>query len=154
MVSYCVSFVIKPSMIQSLFNLMEPLSQREVSDLTVTLGVIGHILFTAGFFITSQLFYKGLSKEREREVDHFFSNVETPVISDSLPEEIDFKQRMILGRLIQVFGVVISSMFLIPKDVNGKLVYISISLIMIIIGSFLVKAGQSETVLSDKTVKE
>lgn len=153
-VSYCVSFVIKPSMIQSLFNLMEPLSQREVSDLTVTLGVIGHILFTAGFFITSQLFYKGLSKEREREVDHFFSNVETPVISDSLPEEIDFKQRMILGRLIQVFGVVISSMFLIPKDVNGKLVYISISLIMIIIGSFLVKAGQSETVLSDKTVKE
>ncbi|MGL4863023.1 sodium:solute symporter family transporter [Cetobacterium sp.] len=153
-VSYCVSFVIKPSMIENLFNLVEPLSKREVSDLTVTLGIIGHIFITGGFFIVSQFFYKRLSKEREKEIRYFFSNVETPVISDEFPEETDYKQRMILGRLIQIFGMALSIMCLIPKDLNGKIIYISMSIIMIVIGSLLVKAGKYETLPTNDLIKE
>lgn len=152
-VSYCVSFVIKPTMIQSLFNLVEPLSKREVSDLTVTLGIIGHIFITGGFFVCSQFFYRGLSENRQQEVNKFFSNVETPVLSDNLPEETDFKQRIILGRLIQVFGLAISIMFLIPKDINGKLIYTFMSCIMLLIGTLLVKAGKQNLELEPSPLK-
>ena len=74
-VSYTVSVVITPQMIENLFNLTQPLTKREIADLTVILGVIGHIFITGGFFVASQLFYKGLSPEREKEVEEFFKKL-------------------------------------------------------------------------------
>lgn len=64
-VSYFVGFVITADMVQNWFNL-EPLTGREWSDLKVAIGLIAHLVFTAGFFMMSTLFYKPLSEERQR----------------------------------------------------------------------------------------
>ncbi|MFA0411777.1 transporter, partial [Vibrio splendidus] len=81
-VSYFVGFVITADMIQNWFGLNE-LTGREWADLKVAIGLIGHIVFTAGFFVLSTLFYKPLPEHREKDVDKFFNNLATPLVAES-----------------------------------------------------------------------
>ncbi|GAK20740.1 sodium-solute symporter [Vibrio sp. JCM 19052] len=114
-VSYTVGFVITPEMIQNWFDL-QPLTGREWSDLKVAVGLIGHLVFTAGFFALSTLFYKPLEEKRQQDVDRFFNNLATPLVSDSTEQKkLDNKQRQMLGSLIAVSGVGVMAMFLLPN---------------------------------------
>ena len=60
------------------------------------------MLITLPFFVLSQFFYKGLSPEREAEVELFFSNVDTEVVVEDteLSIKMDNQQHTMLGRLI------------------------------------------------------
>ncbi|MFA0429076.1 sodium:solute symporter family transporter [Vibrio sp. 10N.222.51.C5] len=139
-VSYIVGFVITAEMLQNLFNL-EPLTSREWSDLKVAVGLIAHLTFTAGFFILSTLFYKPLEASRQKDVDTFFNNLATPLVSESTAQKkLDNKQRHMLGSLIAVSGVAVMAMFALPNPFWGRMMFVLCGGIVFIVGLLLVKA--------------
>lgn len=127
-------------MIEGWFGLNE-LTGREWADLKVAIGLIGHIVFTAGFFVLSTLFYKPLPKHREKDVDTFFGNLATPLVAESTEQKkLDNKQRRMLGTLIAVAGVGVMTMFVLPNPMWGRLVFVLCGLIVFSVGLLLVKA--------------
>ncbi|MEG3695317.1 transporter [Vibrio coralliirubri] len=139
-VSYIVGFVITAEMLQNLFNL-EPLTSREWSDLKVAVGLIAHLTFTAGFFILSTLFYKPLEASRQKDVDTFFNNLATPLVSESTAQKkLDNKQRHMLGSLIAVSGVAVMAMFALPNPFWGRMMFVLCGGIVFVVGLLLVKA--------------
>ncbi|ROO74853.1 sodium:solute symporter family transporter [Vibrio crassostreae] len=139
-VSYFVGFVITADMIQNWFGLNE-LTGREWADLKVAIGLIGHIVFTAGFFVLSTLFYKPLAEHREKDVNKFFNNLATPLVAESNEQKkLDNKQRRMLGSLIAVAGVGVMTMFVLPNPMWGRMVFVLCGLIVFGVGLLLVKA--------------
>ncbi|MEZ9058511.1 sodium:solute symporter family transporter [Vibrio pelagius] len=139
-VSYFVGFVITAEMVEGWFGLNE-LTGREWADLKVAIGLIGHIVFTAGFFVLSTLFYKPLAEHREKDVDKFFHNLATPLVAESTEQKkLDNKQRRMLGSLIAVAGVGVMTMFVLPNPMWGRLVFVLCGLIVFLVGLLLVKA--------------
>ncbi|MFS1886550.1 sodium:solute symporter family protein [Vibrio sp. 10N.261.54.E10] len=139
-VSYIVGFVITAEMLQNWFNL-EPLTGREWSDLKVAVGLIAHLTFTGGFFILSTLFYKPLEASRQKDVDTFFNNLATPLVSESTAQKkLDNKQRHMLGSLIAISGVAVMAMFVSPNPFWGRMMFVLCGGIVFIVGLMLVKA--------------
>ncbi|MEZ9063903.1 MULTISPECIES: sodium:solute symporter family transporter [unclassified Vibrio] len=139
-VSYIVGFVITAEMLQNWFNL-EPLTGREWSDLKVAVGLIAHLTFTGGFFLLSTLFYKLLEASRQKDVDTFFTNLSTPLVSESTAQKkLDNKQRHMLGSLIAVSGVAVMAMFALPNPFWGRMMFVLCGGIVFIVGLLLVKA--------------
>ncbi|MGV2989162.1 sodium:solute symporter family protein [Vibrio sp. E150_011] len=139
-VSYIVGFIITAEMLQNWFNL-QPLTGREWSDLKVAVGLIAHLTFTGGFFVLSTLFYKPLEGKRQQDVDRFFSNLSTPLVSDSTEQKkLDNKQRHMLGSLIAVSGVAVMAMFALPNPMWGKMTFVLCGFIVLLVGLLLVKA--------------
>lgn len=149
-VSYFVGFVITADMIQNWFGLNE-LTGREWADLKVAIGLIGHIVFTAGFFVLSTLFYKPLPEHREKDVDKFFNNLATPLVAESNEQKkLDNKQRRMLGSLIAVAGVGIMTMFVLPNPMWGRMVFVLCGLIVLSVGLLLVKAVDDKVEQQDE----
>lgn len=149
-VSYFVGFVITADMIQNWFGLNE-LTGREWSDLKVAIGLIAHIVFTAGFFILSTLFYKPLPEHREKDVDKFFNNLATPLVAESNEQKkLDNKQRRMLGSLIAVAGVGVMTMFVLPNPMWGRMVFVLCGLIVFSVGLLLVKAVDDKVEQQDE----
>ena len=139
-VSYFVGFVVTAEMVQNVFGLNE-LTSREWADLKVAIGLISHMIFTGGFFLLSTLFYKPLAAHREKDVDKFFENLATPLVSESAEQKIlDNKQRRMLGSLIAVAGVGVMAMFTLPNPLWGRMVFVFCGLIVFSVGLLLVKA--------------
>ncbi|WP_162047861.1 sodium:solute symporter family transporter [Vibrio taketomensis] len=139
-VSYFVGFIITPEMIQNWFDL-QPLTGREWSDLKVAVGLVGHLVFTAGFFALSTLFYKPLEESRQKDVDRFFDNLATPLVSDSTEQKkLDNKQRHMLGSLIAVSGVGVALMALLPNEFWGRMIFVFCGVIVLGVGVLLMKA--------------
>ncbi|MHA2713749.1 sodium:solute symporter family transporter [Vibrio owensii] len=155
-VSYTVGFVITPEMIQNWFDL-QPLTGREWSDLKVAVGLIGHLVFTAGFFALSTLFYKPLEEKRQQDVDRFFNNLATPLVSDSTEQKkLDNKQRQMLGSLIAVSGVGVMAMFLLPNPFWGRMIFVFCGVIVLGVGVALMRAvdGNAERVSEGAPITE
>ncbi|WP_039975117.1 sodium:solute symporter family transporter [Vibrio jasicida] len=155
-VSYTVGFVITPEMIQNWFDL-QPLTGREWSDLKVAVGLIGHLVFTAGFFALSTLFYKPLEEKRQQDVDRFFNNLATPLVSDSTEQKkLDNKQRQMLGSLIAVSGVGVMAMFLLPNPFWGRMIFVFCGVIVLGVGVALMRAvdGNAERASEGAPIKE
>ncbi|MEZ8034972.1 sodium:solute symporter family transporter [Vibrio crassostreae] len=149
-VSYFVGFVITADMIQNWFGLNE-LTGREWADLKVAIGLIGHIVFTAGFFVLSTLFYKPLAEHREKDVDKFFNNLATPLVAESNEQKkLDNKQRRMLGSLIAVAGVGVMTMFVMPNPMWGRMVFVLCGLIVFSVGLLLVKAVDDKVEKQDE----
>ncbi|MEZ9300424.1 transporter [Vibrio splendidus] len=149
-VSYFVGFVITADMIQNWFGLNE-LTGREWADLKVAIGLIGHIVFTAGFFVLSTLFYKPLPEHREKDVDKFFNNLATPLVAESSEQKkLDNKQRRMLGSLIAVAGVGVMTMFVLPNPIWGRMVFVLCGLIVFSVGLLLVKAVDDKVEQQDE----
>ncbi|WP_386081947.1 transporter [Vreelandella sp. F11] len=140
-VSYLVGFVMTAEFIESTFNLETALTGREWSDLKVAVGIMAHAVITGGFFISTRLFYRGLSPEREAEVTQFFVNRETPVVTDDDEHRsVDNRQRNILGYLIVVAGLAVVLMFLLPNPFWGRMVFVLCGGIILTIGLVLVSS--------------
>ncbi|WP_411062030.1 sodium:solute symporter family transporter [Vibrio chagasii] len=149
-VSYFVGFVITADMIQNWFGLNE-LTGREWADLKVAIGLIGHIVFTAGFFVLSTVFYKPLAEHREKDVNKFFNNLATPLVAESNEQKkLDNKQRRMLGSLIAVAGVGVMTMFVLPNPMWGRMVFVLCGLIVSSVGLLLVKAVDDKVEKQDE----
>ncbi|NLS14636.1 transporter [Vibrio sp. SM6] len=150
-VSYVVGFVITADMVSSFFGL-EELTKREWSDVKVAIGLIAHITITGGFFIFSMLFYKPLSPKRQADLDQFFENLDTPLVSDSTEQKkLDNKQRQMLGKLHMLAGVAIMLMALLSNPMWGRFVFILCGIIVAGVGLLLMKAVDAKAESAEAT---
>ncbi|MCL1112776.1 MULTISPECIES: sodium:solute symporter family protein [Shewanella] len=143
-VSYVFGIALTAGQFEAIFGLDTPLTDREWSDLKVGLSLAAHVIFTGGFFFLTMLFYKGLTPEREKEVDELFINWNTPVIADSEDQQtLDTKQRSMLGNLITVAGFGVLVMALIPNEPTGRLMFLLCGSVVLIVGVLLVYAART-----------
>jgi len=148
LVSVSVGFFIGPDDIQNVFNMDQELTSREWKDIKVALGLTGHMVFTAGFFCLTTLFYKPLPAERQKDVDLFFNNLATPLVNESSAQAtLDNKQRKMLGMLIASAGAGITCMFFLPNPFMESLIFVLCGGIVGGVGLLLIKAvdGSLET---------
>ncbi|MDN3717282.1 sodium:solute symporter family transporter [Vibrio breoganii] len=139
-VSYIVGFIITADHIESWFGLNE-LTKREWADVKVAVGLVGHMVITAGFFCATTLFYKPLEEKRQKDVDLFFDNLATPLVNDSTDQKkLDNKQRKMLGTLIAISGVGVMAMFALPNPLWGRMTFVLCGVIVLGVGLLLVKA--------------
>ncbi|MEL0638288.1 transporter [Marinomonas sp. TI.3.20] len=139
-VSYCVGVLLTKGNVQHILG-SNPLTDREWADLKVAIGLIAHVVLTGGFFIASMLFYKPLSDARQKDVDLFFNNLATPLVSEGSAQKLlDNKQRKMLGVLISIMGVGVMGMFLIPNPLWGRCVFLFCGGIVIAVGLLLVSS--------------
>ncbi|MFA0085705.1 sodium:solute symporter family transporter [Vibrio sp. E150_011] len=149
LVGGAVSFIFGVSLeahhIESLFGLEQTLTLREWADLKVTLSLAAHVIFTGGFFVAIALAYKDRTcrtPAREAEVTELFKNWNTPVYADSEDQQnLDTKQRSMLGNLICVAGFGILAMALIPNETSGRMLFLLCGSIVLVVGVALVAAA-------------
>ena len=137
-----------------LFRSLEvPFTGREASDLKVLLGVIGHLVITGGFFCLTTKFYKEPVGKRNTELKEFWSDVATPVIEEEGQDEMDRQQRDMLGKLILVFGALVTAMVLIPNPFWGRMAFVFCGAVIVTVGSLLLKSARKTPRLEMSTSK-
>ncbi|MFA0602081.1 sodium:solute symporter family protein [Vibrio sp. 10N.222.49.E4] len=150
-VSYMVSFVITPDVIANLIGIEGGFTSREASDLTVMNGIIGHLVFTGGFFCLTTKFYKEPQGERKTELNEFWTDVATPVIEEEGQDAVDRQQRSMLGKLILIFGVLVVCMVLIPNPFWGRMAFLFCGGVVLTVGALLLKSAKETKVLNLQT---
>lgn len=141
-VSYLVSFVITPDVIANMLGLENGFTARETSDLIVMNGIIGHLFITGGFFCLTTKFYKEPVGQREKELDHFWKDVATPVVESAGQDEMDRQQRNLLGKLILVFGALVTAMILIPNPFWGRMAFLFCGAVVVTVGVALLRSAK------------
>jgi SSS family transporter len=142
-VSYVFGIALTADDIQNWFGLEHALTGREWADLKVGLSLAAHVVFTGGFFVGSTLFFKGRTPEREAEVAELFRDWNTPVHANTEEQQnLDTKQRSMLGNLISVAGFGIIAMALIPNDISGRALFVLCGTIVLVAGILLVQAAR------------
>ncbi|TVO33113.1 sodium:solute symporter family protein [Vibrio algivorus] len=141
-VSYIVSFVITPEVIAQWLHLESGFTSREASDLKVMNGVIGHLFITGGFFCLTTKFYKAPEIERKKEIEEFWQDVDTPVVESEGQDIVDRQQRNMLGKLILIFGALVTAMILIPNPFWGRIAFLFCGAVIFTVGWLLLKSAK------------
>ncbi|MGI9202708.1 MAG: sodium:solute symporter family transporter [Woeseiaceae bacterium] len=137
-VSYIVAVVLQPGHIEVWFSLPSELTDREWVDLVVAISLISHVVITGGFFCLTTLFYKGLRQERETAVDRFFTNINTPLVKQEGDHaHLDNRQRVLLGRMVAVAGMLVMAMMALPNPLWGRLVFLFCGAVVFAVGVML-----------------
>ncbi|CAK2706061.1 membrane hypothetical protein [Vibrio crassostreae] len=152
-VSYIFGISLQAEDIENLFGLETALTGREWSDLKVGLSLAAHVVFTGGYFIMTSRFYKGLTPEREKEVDQLFTNWNTPLVAEGEEQQnLDTKQRSMLGKLISTAGFGILAMALIPNEPTGRLLFLLCGSMVLTVGILLVNASKAPAKMSNESI--
>ncbi|WP_067515755.1 sodium:solute symporter family transporter [Endozoicomonas ascidiicola] len=120
-------------------------TSRETSDLAVVITQLAHATLTVGFFFATGLFYKEPVGERKEQVDTFFRNVNTPVISPAGASASDNMQRKKLGILSMIFGGAVCAMALLPNE-RSVMAFVLCGGFMLLIGYLLYRSRNMATV--------
>jgi len=140
-VSYVIAVVLQPEYIEQWFGLTSELTKREWVDLVVSISLISHVVITGGFFCLTTVFYKRLPQDRESAVDRFFTNINTPLQkAEGDHVHLDNRQRMLLGRMVAIAGILIMAMMALPNPLWGRLVFLSCGAVVFVVGFMLFSA--------------
>ncbi|RCS69971.1 sodium-solute symporter, putative [Vibrio casei] len=113
---------------------MEELTRREASEMRITLTIAAHLFLTAGFFITTTLFYNEKNDSHKEETTAFFKDIETPIISDVEQDVVDIEQRHKLGLMVMCMGFGMLTMTLIPNPLWGRILFLLCALTVLLLG--------------------
>ena len=139
--SYIVAVVLQPEHIENWFDLSSQLTNREWVDLVVAVSLISHVVITGGFFCLTTLFYKGLPDVRATAVKRFFSNINTPLHkAEGEHAHLDNRQRILLGRMVAVAGILVIAMMALPNPLWGRLVFLGCGSVIFFVGFMLFSA--------------
>jgi len=121
------------------------LTAREIGDLkiAITTGVVAAV--SAGWFFWSMLFYRKDEQAYVKQVDEFFTDMNTPI----QPEEQELgghsnegRQCAVLGNLCFVYGIFILLLILVPNAAAGRLIILCCGAIIAGIGWLLKALGK------------
>jgi len=111
---------------------------------SVTLGVTGHMLITAPFFLLSCFFYREPTAERAAEIDRFFGNIDTEVVVEESPSsiEMDNRQREMLGKMLVLAGLFLLLLVLVPNPPWGRMLFVLVALAVGGVGGLLLRVAK------------
>lgn len=121
LVSWVIGVAATPQLVNDVLGIS--VTEQEWSDLRVALAILAHALITGGFFLLSSLFYREPTGERKEVRDEMWRRWETPVASDEDEtfNAVDYRQKVILGRLILLGAVLVMSMSVLPNSFGDRL---------------------------------
>ncbi|HDY7461727.1 TPA: sodium:solute symporter family protein [Vibrio vulnificus] len=152
-VSWMVMYVFTPQVVAGWFGI-DSLTGREISEFRTTITIVAHLVFTAGFFWATTLFYSEAQDELKDETESFFNDIETEVVADDDQDTFDRMQRNKLGTLVMVMAVGISLMVLIPNPLWGRGVFFACSVAIFSVGFALRKSAKvSNPFLKSKRIQ-
>ncbi len=123
--AWFIKYQADPNSIARLVGLTGELSSQERGDLQFASMVIGVTVITLGWFLLSTRFHRKGSVAREKEVDDFFRDMDTPVTADSDEHRhTDAMQCKVLGRLCMAYGGVTMLGMLIPNPWSGRMCFL------------------------------
>ena len=146
-VSAFIKYVFTPQAVADLMGL-EPFTKREATDMGWILTIGGQIFITGGFFCLTSLFYKERSDRYVAQRQHFFQDLETPVIADFEQDSYDRQQRRKLGAIVSFMGGGLCLMILIPNPVWGRLMFIACAVVLLSIGFLLRRSSGVDPVVN------
>ncbi|GAD80348.1 sodium:solute symporter family transporter [Vibrio ezurae] len=129
-VSSIIAFGITPEFVQHMMGMDHLPTPREFAEFkSVTAGTMGHMCITLPFFFLTRLFYKEPTPERAKEINQFFSNVETPVVTDDEDEitEIDDLQYRVLGKMLLAASACIALLVFVNNPLWGRFLFLLMS---------------------------
>ncbi|TEW53099.1 transporter [Psychromonas sp. RZ22] len=142
-VSYFFGIALTADDVNHFLHLDPILTGREWGDLKVGLSLGAHVVITGGFFLLTYFFFKPRSEEREAEVEELFRDWDTPVLSSgSEQQNLDTRQRSILGNLTTIAGFGILAMALIPNEPMGRVMFIICGSLVLVSGILLIQASK------------
>ena len=118
-------------------------THRESVDMNLILTLGVHVFITSVFFWATSFFYNESKDKNKIQTEHFFRNLEKPVIADDLQDDIDREQRNKLGGMVIYMGAGILLMALIPNPPWGRLIFILCSLFICFIGILLKRKAKT-----------
>lgn len=137
-VSFVVAVVLQPEDVERWLGLSTDLTKREWTDAIVAISLISHIVITGGFFCLTTLFYRGLHTDRENAVARFFTNINTPLVKrEGDHAHLDNRQRILLGRMIAIAGVLVMAMTVIPNSLGSRLIFLACGGAVFLVGFLL-----------------
>ncbi|PXA03510.1 transporter [Coraliomargarita sinensis] len=119
------------------------LSGREESDYLYIITVVLNVVLVSGWFFFTRLFYRGYSKERQTEVDRFWSDLHRPVEADEMTSELDGPQCRIIGWMAGIFGGFMTLlMVIIPNDLAGRSAFFFCSAVLLGVSFLLLRSAK------------
>ncbi len=140
-VSFVIAVVLQPEYVERWLGLSTALTKREWTDAIVAISLISHVIITGGFFCSTTLFYKGLQSDRENAVARFFTNISTPLVKcEGDHAHLDNRQRILLGRMISIAGVLVMAMMAIPNSLGSRMIFLACGGAVFFVGFMLFSA--------------
>lgn len=134
LVKYCLPL----EMVAEFLGIARPLSAQEANDLQFSLIIFLVSGVSCIWFQGARFFAGKLSPQREEEVKAFFRDMESPVTADSDEHEnTDAMQYRMLGLLSLAYGAVTLLGILIPNGLTGRLCFLFIGGVAVLVGSLL-----------------
>ncbi|MDB9805525.1 transporter [Porticoccaceae bacterium] len=129
---------------------LDPFTRREATDMNLILTIAGQVFITGGFFCFTTLFYKETTDKYAPRTQHFFEDLETPVIADFEQDEYDQQQRHKLGTIATCMGLGIFLMVLIPNPIWGRTIFALCAVAIILIGLLLKRSARGAPALASQ----
>lgn len=143
-VSAFMKYIVTPQVFADLIGL-EPFTKREATDMGLILTIGGQVFITGGFFCLTSLFYKEATDKYAPQRQHFFEDLETPVIADFDQDFYDGQQRRKLGAIVSFMGGGLLLMTLIPNPMWGRLTFLACASVLLSIGALLRRSARLES---------
>ena len=139
-VSWLAAYVINGAWVAARFGL--ELTGRELSDLGLALTYGLHLTLTVGWFLMTTMFYHGVSEQRQSEIDKFYKNLDTEVVSEHDQTEVDNMQRRRLGFMTLGFGVFVALLTFFGPGVDRAFAFLGCGSVLLIVGASLLYSGR------------
>ncbi|WP_457809386.1 sodium:solute symporter family transporter [Kushneria sp. EE4] len=123
LVSWGIGMFLSPAIVE---RMGYQVSAAEWSDFRVAASIMAHVVITGGFFMTTTLFYREPVGVRAEERAEMWRRWSTPVENDvdDARDAIDYRQKVILGRLILAAGVMVAGLCVLPNPMQGRLILV------------------------------
>ena len=125
-----------------------PLTAREASDMNLVITYAAHLTLTLGWFLLTLLFYKPLSAQRQQEVDSYYRDFDTPVVSPEGVDDNDNMQRRRLGMMTVAFGALTCLLVLAGSEAGRVWVFLGCGGFLLAVGGLLVYFSRTRTTVS------
>ena len=144
LVSWSIINVFTPQVVAGWFGI-DQLTGREISEFRTTITIAAHLIFTAGFFWATTLFYKEEQDANKEVCEQFFKDVETECVSEDGQDIVDRMQRNKLGTLVMYMAAGLTLMILIPNPLWGRILFLGCAASIFAIGYALKKSARLDS---------
>jgi solute:Na+ symporter, SSS family len=140
-VSWAVVNIFTPQFVAGWFGI-EELTGREAGEMRTMITIAAHLVFTAGFFCLTTLFYDEAKDPYVETTKEFFEDVDTECVAEEGQDVVDRMQRAKLGTLVNYMAAGLTLMVLIPNPLWGRLLFLSCAAAVFAVGYGLKKSAQ------------
>ena len=146
-ISWFIQKYITADMVSPLLGIASLTKQESIDTLFFT-NVLSVVLLCSAWFLGSRLFKKTSPEIYHDQVKSFFTKINTPVNYEAEHGDKgnDKTQYKILGLMSLVYGIFITLLILVPNDLKGRLSFLFVGCIPLLVSYLLIKSSKSNVI--------